>query len=183
MNLQTDACLPPEIEDAFGVMCEGVGRIHVELGSFVDEFIHLVPRGQRMAYYELFADVYHRKTGEPISGRTIRAWRHASAKYSRYDLQKYHALSDSQRIEAVKLAEIAKTTPQDICEWCMSTACPDVPTMRAHWLPLTSDDQAVDLPFVTGIIRWATRISKNAPEKLARFNREILPVIREWSRT
>ena len=96
-------------------------------------------------------------TGEIISARTIRSWRHAVIDYSKHDIMEFEVLSDSQLIAAVSLAEVAKVTPREVCEWTVANAVSDVPTMRANWLPPTTYDNNTDLPVVSGLIRYADK--------------------------
>ena len=154
-------CLPDEIRERFTALSEAVGATHRALGRVVDEYVSEVPHGYHMTAYELFADLYHQVTGEIISARTIRAWRHAAIDFTKYDLERFHALSDSQLVESVKLAEIAKVEPVDVCEWAVANAVQSVPEMRAHWLPVTTYEQDTDLPVVSGLVRYA---DKHLPE-------------------
>ena len=150
-------CLPDEIRDRFAAVSEIIGKTHRSLGLIVDEYLSEVPYGQHMAAYELFADLYREKTGEQISARTIRIWRHAVIDYSKHDLLQYESLSDAQLTEAVSLAEVAKVTAADVCEWTIANAIDSVPAMRAHWLPQTSTEYEIDLPGISGMKRTIER--------------------------
>jgi hypothetical protein len=72
-------------------------------------------------------------------------------KFSKLELQRYENLSQAQLTEAVKLAEINKIEPVDVCEWAVANAIDSVPAMRAHWLPQTSTDYVIDPPWISGI--------------------------------
>jgi predicted DNA-binding protein len=150
-------CLPDEIRERFRALSENIGATHRALGRVVDEYISEVPYGQHMTAYELFADLYHQVTGEVISARTIRTWRHLAIAFTKHDLNKYEALSDSQLEAAVSLSETAKVTPQEICEWTLAGAVDNVPAMRAHWLPPTTYEQDTDPPVISGLLRYAEK--------------------------
>ena len=168
-------CLPDEIRDRFAAVSDFIGKTHRSLGLIVDEYLSEVPYGQHMAVYELFADLYREKTGEQISARTIRIWRHAVIDYSKHDLLQYESLSDAQLTEAVSLAETAKVTAADVCQWTIDNAIDSVPAMRAHWLPQTSTEYAIDIPVISGLLRYANH---NLPaEKRQRFD-EIVAELR-----
>ena len=150
--------LPDEIRERFITLSEQVGATHRALGRVVDEYVSEVQHGQHMAAYELFADLYRQTTGETISPRTIRAWRQAATLYSKHELTQFETLSDSQLIEAVNLAEIAKIDPQAICEWAVANQVSTVPAMRANWLPVTSTEYRIDPPVISGMIRYGIRM-------------------------
>lgn len=158
--------LPEEVENQFSTLAGAIGSTKRMLGRIVDEYMQNVPQGKHMAAYSLFADLYHRATGETVSPRTIRHWRHAAFVFSKHDLREFHSLSDSVLIEAVVLAEIANTTPRVICEWAVAKSCDNVPQMRAHWLPVTGTEYQTDPPFISGMLRYEKTLPQ---EKRAAF--------------
>jgi hypothetical protein len=174
-------CLPEEIETRFRALAENIGVTHRALGRVVDEYMQDLPHGRHMAGYGLFADLYRQVTGETISPRTIRAWRYAAITFSKYDLERFEQLSDSQLVTAVELSEIANIEPKAICEWAVETGCASVPAMRANWLPPTGDDTMTDPPAISAMVRagklryWSAR-----PELLAEWHALIEQARRIW---
>jgi len=175
MSGPSNLAMPTEITDRFTALAETVGQTHRALGRIVDEYVSELPHGYAMQAYELFADLYHQVTGETISPRTIRAWRDSVSSYSKQELRDFESLSDSQLVEAVKLSEVANMPAADICRWAVENAVSSVPAMRANWLPTTSTEYAVDIPAISGLIRYANH---NLPdEKRPRFD-ELLAELR-----
>jgi hypothetical protein len=176
-------CLPEEIETRFRTLAENVGATHRALGRVIDEYMTKLPHGQHMTAYSIFADLYRQITGETVSPRTVRAWRYAAILYSKHDLEQFEPLSDSQLVEAVKLAKNDNIgiTPQDICNWAVEAGCSSVPAMRAEWLPTTGTDEATDPPFISAMVRGGkANIWKSHPELLSEWHALIEQARRIW---
>lgn len=125
------------------------------------DFLIEIPYGAKMTIYELIAAEWHSATGDNVSGRTVRAWIHSVQDFTRVELQRYETLSDAQLIAAVELSEIAKVTPQQICEWAIAEQVSSVPQMRLEWLPPTSTAYTIDPGWLSAIKNTANRMLKH----------------------
>jgi hypothetical protein len=150
-------CLPDDISNDFEIIAGREGQIHRMLGRIVDEYVsgEFTHHGQRMIIYGLFADLYYRTTGETISARQIRAWRHSAVDYSKHDLERFEALSDSQLTAAIELAETANIDAKEICQWAVDNQVRSVPQMRANYLPPPTGYSADEWPGILSLVRSA----------------------------
>lgn len=151
--------MPPEISDRFTVLAQQVGTIERSLGRVMDEWITELPKGYHEQAFELFSDLFRSATGQYRSPRTMRSWRTAAITYKRHELESFHALSDSQLVAAVELAEIRQdgATAQDIAAWAVANHVSSVPAMRDQWGTITSTDGETDPGWLTGLKRTAKR--------------------------
>jgi hypothetical protein len=164
MNTAERISLPTEIVETiqnFGRTSVSIrrGLMH-ELREFMDEF---PDPGYKMILYDLIADAWNDTTGEHKSARTLRFWMQSVTAFSKEQLSRYSALSDAQLIVACELAIVAKTTPQEICDWCVDRAVGSVREMRSHWLPQTTDGYTIDHPIISGLLRGVNKNWQSHP--------------------
>jgi len=175
--------MPEEISERFKILAQSVGTIERSLGRVMDEWITELPKGYHEQAFEMFSDLYRSATGQYRTPRTMRSWRTAAITYKRHELETFHALSDSQLVAAVELAEIRQdgATAQDIAQWAVDKGVSSVPAMREQWGTITSTGDEIDPGWLTGIKRTAKRYLSPDDPRWKRVN-EIFSELRELFR-
>lgn len=151
--------LPDDIINEVQELCDQAVSKQIAIGYAVWRWMKQagVKHGEKMQAYDAFADVVYQRTGEAVTGNTIRKWKHAADLMEEVG-DRYQAMPYAVFLEAVNLSSPGQNEIM-ILDWAIENL-PTVPQLRAHWLPQTSADTYAqpDAPAVAALVRSFRRM-------------------------